>query len=250
MTDDKFLFIDFDDTLSDPFRFQLQYVREIGAILAPKYGGEVEAWAKSGIDMLEALEKDYAARFVGNPLAGYCAWLETVRVRSVELLFRGMRLPVPANAEQLSVETQFSALLMCDSTFPGALEALTTLFEEGYRVQIASGQESQYLIAALMGAGIESYTESKFGPDLIDCAKEGPEYFERMFAATGVDPKEALVVDDFPPVIEWALQTGAKVIQSRLSVERHHDTVPGVAAVLTDLRALPDVVKEVQGRCG
>lgn len=247
MTDDRFVFLDFDDTLSDPFRFQMQYVREVGAILAPQYGGEVEAWAKSGIDMLEALEKDYISRFVGNPLAGYCEWLETVRVRSVELLFGGMGLPIPNNAAQLSVETQFNALLMCDAAFPGATEALTRLFEQGVRVQIASGHESQYLMAALMGAGIESFTESKFGPDLIDCAKEGPEYFVRMFAATGIAPQETLVVDDHPEVIRWALQTGTRVIQAKLSPERHYETVSGVAAVLTDLHTLPDTIEEVMG---
>src|SRR4030095_7634308 len=114
-----------------------------------------------------------------------------------------------------------------------------------------SGQESEWLRASLIGAGLESYLERKFGPDLIDCAKEGTAYYERLFAAAGVRAAEALVVDDQPDPLRWALQMGAKVIQAKLSPERHHETVPGVAAVLTHLRDLPGLVNHLtQGSSG
>src|SRR5689334_23338165 len=212
MPDECFVFLDFDDTLSDPFKFHTQYVREIGAILAPQFGGDPDRWAKAAIDMLEELEKEYQARFEGNPLNGYCGWLETVRERSARQMFERLGLPVPADATRIARETQFNALLQCNAAFPGAAEAMAGLFESGCRIQIASGQESEYLMAALMGAGLESYTESKFGPDLVDCAKEGPEYYQRIFDATGVNPAEAVVVDDSPPAIGWAMSTGARVI--------------------------------------
>jgi len=248
MPDERFVFLDFDDTLSDPFVFHTQYVREIGALLAPQYGGDAEGWAKAAIDLLEKLESEYLARFTTNPLNGYCAWLETVRERSAHHMFERMGLPTPADAARIARETQFNALLQCNAAFPGAVQALTELFESGYRIQIASGQESEYLMAALMGAGLESFTESKFGPDLVDCAKEGPEYYQQIFEATGVRAAEAVVVDDSPPAIGWAMQTGAAVIQSRVSRERHFDVVPGVAMVMTDLRDLPELVKTVFAR--
>ncbi len=239
---ERFIFVDFDDTLSDNFQFNLQYVRELGALLAPKFGGEGEAWAKSATDMLATIEAEYVARFVGAPLAGYCAWLETIRARSVELLFGGMGVAAPADAASLAIDNQFSALTACDAAFPGASEALMALFEDGVRTQIASGQESEYLLAALMGAGVESFTESKFGPDLVDCAKEGPEFYARIFAASGVAAGETLVIDDRPDALGWAMATGAKTIQARLSPVRHFETVPGVVAVLTNLRDLPALV--------
>jgi len=233
------ILLDFDDTLSDQFQFNTQYTRAIGAVLAPQYGGEEEAWAKSAIAMLQALEQDYLARFYRKPLAGYCAWLEEVRPRAVELLFGGMGLLVPPNAARLAVDTERQALARCNALFPGVREVLASLHAAGYRMLMASGQESSYLQSALQGAGLDRFVSGLFGPDRIDCAKEGPEFYERLFAAIGTEPAHALVVDDHPDAIQWALQTGARVIQARLSPERHVDPVPGVSAILTDWSQLP-----------
>ena len=51
MPGERTVFLDFDDTLSDPFQFHVQYVREVGALLAPRYGGSEERWAKAAIDL-------------------------------------------------------------------------------------------------------------------------------------------------------------------------------------------------------
>jgi beta-phosphoglucomutase-like phosphatase (HAD superfamily) len=248
MPSERFVFLDFDDTVSDPFQFHTQYVREIGRLLGAQYGGEPDQWAKAAIDMLEVLDCEYRDRFEGYPLNGYRAWLETVRERSARKMFERMDIPMPPEADRVAREMQFNALLQCNAAFPGALEALSGLFDAGCRIQIASGQESEYLMAALMGAGLESYTESKFGPDLVDCAKEGPEFYHRIFAAAGADPANSVVVDDAPAAIGWALQAGAAVIQSKLSRERHFDNIPGIAAVMTDLRELPALVDSVFAR--
>jgi phosphoglycolate phosphatase-like HAD superfamily hydrolase len=245
MPPDRVVFFDFDDTLSDQILFNLKYVRAIGEILAPLYGGDIEAWAKSGIDMLQALEDDYLVRFEGNPLSGYCAWLESIRVRSAGLLFNGMNLPPPPAARALALRTQTQALRRCNAAFAGVPETLSALTREGYRLFIASGQESEYLWGALNGMGIDHTIERCFGPDLIDCAKEGPEYYERVFAEVGVRGEDALVVDDLPAPIGWALEQGATVIQAKLSRERHHERVPGVAAVLTDFAALPRLIAQI-----
>jgi FMN phosphatase YigB (HAD superfamily) len=247
MSDEKFVFLDFDNTLSDQFQLNLQYVREVGSLLAPKYGGEAEDWAKAMADVMEAMEQDYIARFLRNPLNGYCAWLEEMHPKAATMLFTRMGRPLPPNIEQLAIETQFNALTACDAAFPGAYDALNALFEEGYRTQIASGQESEWLLAALMGAGLESFTESKFGPDLIDCAKEGPEFYERIFAQVGVAPAETLIIDNDPVALGWAMQVGAKAIQVKVSREYHFPEAPGIVAAITDLADLPRLVRQTLG---
>ena len=247
MPNTKFLFIDFDNTLSDLNQFLEQYVRETSSFLAPRYGGSEVAWAQATLGMIQALEQDYKARFVGNPLAGYCAWLEEARAKASEWLFQGVGLPLPANPYAVTMDVQFQGLSACNATYPGAAEAMQTLFEQDYRVQVASGNDSEYLLAALLGAGIESFMESKFGPDLIDCAKEGPEYYERIFAASEVSAADTLVIDDHPDAIRWALQTGTKVIQAKMSPNVSVETIPGVVAVMTDLRELPGLVQQVLG---
>jgi hypothetical protein len=92
-----YLFIDFDETLSDSFVLRTQYVREVGALLAQSYGKTEDEWAKVTIDLLVALERDYVARFVGNPLAGYSDWLGEARQKSAERLFAALDQPIPAN---------------------------------------------------------------------------------------------------------------------------------------------------------
>ncbi len=236
-----YLFIDFDDTLSDSFVLRTQYAREVGALLAQSYGKTEDEWAKATADLLMILEKDYVARFVGNPLGGYSEWLHAARQKSAETLFSVLNLPVPGNAIQIIIETQFNALTACDASFPGAYAALDALFQADVRVQLASGNESEFLLAALIGAGIESFTESKFGPDLVDCAKEGPEYYLKIFEATGVAPSDALVVDDQPEALQWAMAAGAKTIQAQISTERRFPEVPGVLAVMTHLQQLPEL---------
>ncbi len=247
MSDGRFVFLDFDDTISDQFRFNAQYVRQIGSILAPQYGGEVEAWVKAAVEMLETLERDYVARFRHRPLNNYCAWLETIRPWCAELLFTAMKQETPHDSREMVIHTQFAALKCCDGAYAGVRAALDSLVGQGCTLYMASGQESAYLQGALVGAGIEAYPRRNFGPDLIDCAKEGPEYYDRVFAACGIAPREAVVVDDFPEAIEWAMQVGARVIQSRLSKERHFSIVTGVAGVLTDMADLPALVRGVYG---
>ena len=242
-----YLFIDFDETLSDSFVLRTQYVREVGALLAQSYGKTEDEWAKVTVDLLVELEKDYVARFVGKPLAGYADWLDEARQKSADTLFGALNAQVPDNAIQIIKETQFNALTACDAAFPGAYEALDALFQADVRVQLASGNESEYLLAALIGAGIESFTESKFGPDLIDCAKEGPEFYLKIFEATGVAPSDALVVDDQPEALQWAMQAGAKTIQAKISTELHFPDVPGVSAIMTNLRELPELTKKFFG---
>ncbi|HLK61235.1 MAG TPA: HAD family hydrolase [Chthonomonadaceae bacterium] len=242
MPDGKTVFLDFDDTLNDPFVLLGQYSDCIGARFAPHYGSTPRDWAKASIDTLIALEREYLDRFTGNPRNGYCAWLASVQERSIAQIFGRMGLPTPPNALELARTTQFEALSECDAAFPGAQQALAALTEAGYHLHMASGQESEYLRAALIGAKLDAFPERLYGPDLIDCAKEGPEYYERLFADIGVRPQDALIVDDQPTVIAWALQVGATVLQSHLSPERHYPAVPGIAASLTDLHTLPQLV--------
>lgn len=246
MPGERTVFLDFDDTLSDPFQFHVQYVREVGALLAPRYGGAEERWATTADDLLASVEMEYAERFAGNPLNGYCAWLETVRERSAVTMFEWMGIQAPEDPARVAREAQFEALRRCNAAFPGAVDALEGLRAADFRIHVASGQESEYLAAALMGADLARFVGMKFGPDLVDCAKEGPEYYERIFAAAGVKAADAVVVDDHPPAIDWALLAGASVIQSKLSRKRHYETAAGVAGVMTDMRELPGLVSVVR----
>ncbi len=239
------VFLDFDDTLSDPIPFFSQFAREIGRCLSARFGGLPHDWEKAAADMLVAVEDDYKARFVGNPLNGYRDWLYALPQQTMQLVFAGMGRTVPEDWHEIALTTQADALSRCNAAFAGAEEALAGLASLGYPLHMASGQESRYLRGGLTGMGLLRYLDRLFGPDLVDCAKEGAEYYERVFEAVRIRGEEAIVVDDYPPAIGWAPSQGATVIQAKLSVFRHEPIQPGVAAVLTDLHDLPILVQKI-----
>ena len=240
--------LDFDDTLSDPIPLFLQFARELGAGLSGRFGKEPVAWEKAAADMLAAIEDDYCERFVGNPTNGYLEWLNSLRHRSVLLVCEAMDLPSPPDAEQLAVDLQFDALSRCHAGFPGVETVLASLYRAAYPLHMASGQESEYLRGGLTGLGVLSFFGRLFGPDLIDCAKEGPEYYRKVFAALDVRADEVIVVDDYPPAIGWALTSGAHVIQAQLSPVARAPIQPGVAAVMTDFHDLPVLIAQIAAR--
>lgn len=240
------VFLDFDDTLNDQFELNRQYVRAIGSILACQYGGQAHRWAECAAQMLVRLEDDYIVRFKRHPLRGYRSWLAEARVQAAELLFACMESRPPAEAASVSLATQAAALHRCSATFPGAKCALAELRQREYSVHIASGQESEYISAALEGAGMEHLAGLRFGPDLVDCAKEGPEYYARIFAEAGVRPEDAVVLDDDPAALAWALATGATVVQARLSIERRRPVRREVYAVIERLDRLPNLMAALE----
>lgn len=244
MTAPLCLFFDFDDTLSEQIPFNLQYVRAIGSTLAPRFGGDTEAWAKCAIDMLKTLETQYIARFRDDP-TNYNDWFTTMHAQAMELVFSGMALPVPSNAEALSQETQRLALAQCSALFPGTQETVHALYAQGYTLHMASGNNSGHLRAALTGAGLDAYFDRLYGPDLIDCAKEGPEFYARLFRHVSIDPARALIIDNDPNAIAWAISTGAQAVQVDFLLYKHVPVAAGILAKITDIVELPELVREL-----
>ena len=237
------LFFDFDDTLSEQIPFNLQYVRAIGSVLAPRFGGDPEAWAKCAIDMLEILEAQYLARFRDDP-TNYNAWFSTMHEQAMRLVFSGMGLPIPPDAETLSQETQRLALAQCNALFPGTRETLHSLHAQGYALHTASGNDSGHLRAALAGAQIAPFFDRLYGPDLIDCAKEGPEFYARLFRHAQADPARALIIDNDPHAIGWAISVGAYAVQVDFLPYKQVPAAPGILAKITNIAQLPERIKD------
>jgi HAD superfamily hydrolase (TIGR01509 family) len=95
---------------------------------------------------------------------------------------------------------------------PGAVEAIRILHQQGYPLHLASGSCSLELAGYLDGLGVRHCFGRLYGADLINIFKDGPEYYRRLFADVGIQPSEALVVDDSPQAINWAAQTGARTV--------------------------------------
>jgi phosphoglycolate phosphatase-like HAD superfamily hydrolase len=237
------LFIDFDDTLSDFSGHTTLYAARLSENLAREHGGEPSEWVSVLKPAILASIARYAATFKSNPLAGICAWIPVERARIATEVFQsvGRDLPADIAPAELTLSIQTAALQACKggAFYPGAVETLRMIHQSGVRLHMASSHESRYLAAVLRGAGIDELFDNFFGADLIDCAKEGTEYYCRMFEACGIRPEQAVVLDDGVDCMRWAQHTGAHVIQVRL----RKDPVPReFETVLTDWRDLPGMI--------
>ncbi len=239
------IFLDFDGTLSDMPTLWEQYTQKVGELLAAQFGGDALEWASATLNAHQTVNREYVARFSSQPTPGYKQWLQQARLQSTELIFTARNLPVPTDTLAFVMETQYNALIQCNALYEGAAECLESLIQAGRTLHIASANDSEFLTAALIGGGIDSFITHRFGPDLLDCAKEGVEFYECLFAETGIEASQAIVVDDHPETLQWAIKSGANVIQVRLSPTIQYPDVEGVIAILTDLRDLPPLIEQI-----
>ena len=79
-----------------------------------------------------------------------------------------------------------------------------------------------------------------YGADLIGTFKEGPEYYARLFADAGVQPVEALAVDDSTDALDWAARLGARTVL--VSSSPHPER--GVTPRLGSLAELPAFLRQ------
>jgi phosphoglycolate phosphatase-like HAD superfamily hydrolase len=239
MSDRPVVFLDFDDTISDMRSLGPQYVVQLSIILAARFGGSEEGWAVILADELPASLARYAEAFAGRPCMGFAKWVAAERARVAHTVIRRMGLtPLVVDLSKLALQFQTAALKNCDALFPGVRDTLARLAEAGFQVHIASSQESAYLEAALEGAGIRAFVGTAYGPDLLDCAKEGPEFYEKLFRHAAVIPSNAVVIDDQPECLRWAAAAGARCIQARMFA----DSPPAVTEEITSLETLADLL--------
>jgi HAD superfamily hydrolase (TIGR01509 family) len=175
-----------------------------------------------------------AADFVGFYRAYQLHWVAGM----CELL----GLPTPPEKECL--DPAYRALgwitRRIQAALPSAVETIHLLHRQGYVLHTASGSCSLELAGYFEGLGVRRCFGRLYGADLVDTFKEGPEYYARLFADAGVQPVEALVVDDSTDAIEWATRLGARTVL--ISSSPHPQT--GVTSHLGSLAELPAFLRQ------
>src|SRR5258708_29898290 len=112
-------------------------------------------------------------------------------------------MPAPCSSRRGFITRRIQA------AFPRVVDTIRTLHRQSYTLHTASGESSLDLAGYLHAMGVRDCFGRLYGPDLIEALKEGPEYYERIFADLAIAAAQALVVDDSPRAIEWATQVGA-----------------------------------------
>ena len=148
----------------------------------------------------------------------------------------------PPEEECLRLARSATAFITCrvQAALPGVVDAIRMLHRQGYMLHTASGESSLDLASYLQAMGVSDCFGRLYGPDLIDTFKEGLEYYARLFADAGVQPVEALVVDDSAEATRWAAQLGARTV---LIGSRPHPKT-GTTPRLESLAELPTFLRQ------
>jgi FMN phosphatase YigB (HAD superfamily) len=86
--------------------------------------------------------------------------------------------------------------------------------------------------------GVRDLFRTLYGPDLVNTAKEASGYHSRIFEDAGVEPGEAVVVDDSLLAVAWAREAGAIGVLVSAKGERAGPVIPNLAALPAFLASL------------
>ena len=190
-----------------------EWRRLLAEFFVPRLGGTPEQWADANRAVIDAWWPRFLAH-LETATDGVVPWLRA-EDRSW-LLDMCARVGVPPPAEiELDDLVQASHRYVgerCRSAYPDAVPALRALAREGVALHTASGEDAEQLNSYLRGMGVRDLFGRLYGPDLVDRWKNGPAYYAAIAADSGVDPAEAVVVDDSPDALGWAADRGFRPI--------------------------------------
>ena len=94
----------------------------------------------------------------------------------------------------------------------GVHELLFYLKESGYRIGLASSTKVAEVKEELKSAGIDGYFDVIVGGDMVEESKPNPEIYLLACNKLGIEPKEAIAIEDSLNGIQSAYRAGMKPI--------------------------------------
>lgn len=209
----RVLFLDDGGVLNDNARRAPEWLRLIGEYMPPRLGGTAAAWSEANRILFPKFWPEFQGR-----IAGFGSHREMQRdydLGWIDVMCRRVGVPVPDDEQALATMRGLAIYVAghARADIDGAVEAVLSLENAGYTLHMASGTASWELRPILTRMGIREAVGELCGPDLIDNVKHGAEFYRRVFAYTGVDPAEALVVESSARCCGWAAEAGARVVR-------------------------------------
>jgi len=208
------IFLDDGGVMNDSSQRALQWQRLVSEFFVPLLGGTTEAWIEANRVAFDRLFDLDNWRMRVQAFSDYASFDYSYQVDWLSGMCELVGVPTPPQQEAVELARRAVAYITSrvHAAFPGAVDTIRILRSQGCTLHTASGESSIDLAGYLDAMGVRACFGRLYGPDLINTFKEGPEYYERIFADAGITPSDALVVDDSPHAIEWAAQVGARTI--------------------------------------
>lgn len=236
---DLTLFIDDGGVLNDNSRRGPEFQRLIAEFFPPRLGGTPQAWAEANRATFRRVLAEHED-LIFRPdayLQGYEAYEKAWLTAMCEHV--GVAPPAGNECAALAREALLYITRRARAAFPGAAETVAALADAGYTLHTASNQASWEMDGYLSGMGILDHFGILFGADLVNVMKPHRAYYERAFAQAGVDPSQALVLDDTPEFLAAAREVGARtVLVGAPEAAPGHLAIPSLAALPALLETL------------
>jgi HAD superfamily hydrolase (TIGR01509 family) len=218
------VFLDDGGVMSDNAMRPGPWQRLVGEFFVPRLGGSHWVWAEANRRVTATLFADFDA--VLNEDRDFASFERRYNRLWLPPMCRWVGVAEPPDDEIDALCREATAWITRRVEAPqrGAPEAVRWLSEHDYRLFTASGEDSIALDGYLSAIGVREYFgERVYGPDLLGVMKSGPWFYESLFAETGVDPADALVIDDSPKAIAWARGVGAEALHVGTELSRLAD---------------------------
>jgi HAD superfamily hydrolase (TIGR01509 family) len=212
-----------------------EWRRLVGEYFAPRLGGSTEAWSVANRVVFTHLESMLIA---GPGQQDYVSWFDGYQIRWLKEMAAQVGVKVPKDDGECLEMVWDSVDYITHhvhSAFPGATESVKLLHAAGFTLFTSSGEHSRQLDGHLKCMGIRDCFKTLYGSDLVNCGKYSIVFYKRIFKHSGVNPIEALVVDDKTDYLTWAANLGAKTCL----VAAHLNKKAEVDLVISKLADLP-----------
>lgn len=190
--------------------------------------------------MIKAIIFDFDGTIIDTETAWYEAFRDAYREHDVELtveLYSGcigtslhtfnpyeylvteLKLPVNLDALRAAVRTQHSTLMEKEELRPGVLDYLKAAKEAGLRIGLASSSSREWIDRYLTKLGVASYFDCIRTADDVEKVKPDPELYLQALAGLGVEPQEAVAIEDSPNGARAAAAAGlySVIIPNRIT---------------------------------
>ena len=205
------VFLDDGGVLNDNERRAPEWRRLLGEFFAPLLGKTPEAWGEANRFVFDGIWRDWEALLARGDEAGPHGWPQQ-DVRWLSGMCERVGVSMPADIPGTVRASRRYVMARIDCAYPDAAPAMRAMRDRGVILHLASGGRTDELEPYLRRMGAWDLIGRPYGVDLLGVSKTGPRYYERIVADSGVDPRDAIVVDDSAAVLEWAAATGFRAV--------------------------------------
>ncbi|MBN9390081.1 MAG: HAD-IA family hydrolase [Chloroflexi bacterium] len=144
------------------------------------------------------------------PLAYYSGFIGKANGGASPLDYLELQLGRPVERDSLRqrFRERIQEIIATQTVLPGVLDYLTTARRLGLRIGLASSSRSPYLLSHLERLGLLHFFDCVRGADSVKNAKPDPELYLAVLAEFGLQPDQAIALEDSPTGVRAARSAG------------------------------------------